>query len=225
VATRPAGRRALALVLVDAEGTEATAPLDQTIDGALDRFRAAIPEGVDAEISPYTALVYEARRDDGVHVGRRYALRQPPDEPWVLGADVMCAFTDCVQLRHSALAAHLSADTSERTLARALADFLTGTAGSGWGLHYYTGSMIAGEEPDRAAPAPQRQCSRLAVHLAMRPGNLDNDLGAVRKLGRRDRVTATRVQRGGEPQPERLPHLLDQPWQLSEPGPGGCVSF
>jgi hypothetical protein len=144
-AARRPGRRALALVLVDTEGTDAAAaPLERSIDDALDRLVAGLPEAVEAELSPYTAIVYEPPAGGGVHVGRRYTLRHPPDQPWLVAADLVCGFADYVQLRHSSLATHLSAGTAERTLARALYDFLHHRAGSRWGLHYYTGSVVSG---------------------------------------------------------------------------------
>jgi hypothetical protein len=144
-ARHPDRQHSLALVLVDAEGIDlAAAPLDRSLDDGLDRLLAGLPAAVEAEISPYTTVVYEQRGDGGVQVSRAYALRHLPDEPWLVAADVVCGFADYVQLRCSRLAARLADGGHERTLARALHDFLHQRAGSAWGLHYYTGSVVAG---------------------------------------------------------------------------------
>jgi thiamine pyrophosphate-dependent acetolactate synthase large subunit-like protein len=142
---RRRGRQALALVVVDAEGTDVSAAaLDRGVDDALGRMLACLPGSVEAEISPYTTMVYQQRGDNGVQTARRYTPRYGPAEPWIVAADTVCAFTDYVQVRHSGLAARLAAPTAERTLARALRDFLHQRAGSTWGLHYYTGSVVSG---------------------------------------------------------------------------------
>lgn len=144
-AERPAGRRALALVLVDAAGIDAgAAALDRSVDEALAALVAGLPSGVEAELSPYTVLVYEHPGDDRVQVARGYALRHAPDQPWLVAADLVCGLADFVQLRYSSLATHLGGRAGERTLARHLRDFLDQRAGSRWGLHYYTGSVVSG---------------------------------------------------------------------------------
>jgi thiamine pyrophosphate-dependent acetolactate synthase large subunit-like protein len=136
-------RRALALVLVDAATTSgATHPGDGWTDRLAALWRR-LPPTVEAEMSPYTTFVYDDH-DSGVQIARDYTVRHPAAEPWVLAADVVCAFTDFVQMRYSGLTAHLSGSSAPRTLALALHDFLRDHAGSSWGLHYFTGSTVSG---------------------------------------------------------------------------------
>lgn len=144
-ADRPALRQALALVLVDAAGIDAgAAALDRSVDEAVAGLMAGLPGDVEAELSPYTVLVYEQPVHDRVQAARGYALRHAPDQPWLVAADVVCGFADFVQLRYSSLATHLGTGATERALARCLHDFLHQRAGSRWGLHYYTGSVVSG---------------------------------------------------------------------------------
>lgn len=164
------GRDTLALLLVDATGPGVD-------PAALAELGAALPEGLDADLSGYTVHLYERPAAVGPGVATRLAAtgsaRQLPDEPWLLAADVIRALTDFVQIRHTA-ATLRSAAANPRLLARALPAFLTDRAGSDWGLHYYTGSMVSGliGQLERSAEAGGNPVLRGASEHALACGAL-----------------------------------------------------
>jgi hypothetical protein len=141
-------RCAIALVLVDGATAGVTTSGPTGSDGGwIDRLSElwqAVPPTVEAEMSPYTTFIYDGHDDSSIRTAHNYTLRHPAAEPWVLSADVVCAFTDFVQVRYSSLAAHLVGSSAPRTVALALHDFLYKRAGSSWGLHYFTGSIVSG---------------------------------------------------------------------------------
>ncbi|GAA3155488.1 hypothetical protein GCM10010521_49210 [Streptomyces rameus] len=145
----------LALVLVDAVAAGVSdEPLDTSLTDELDALRAALPPHVGFETSPYTVHVYDDGPAPRARIAQPHNRRRLPGDDWVLAADVICAFTDVVQLQHTAGALRASARTAPPALAGALADFLDSRATTPWGLHYYTGSVVSGliaELEDRAA--------------------------------------------------------------------------
>ncbi|GAA3039289.1 hypothetical protein GCM10020000_17030 [Streptomyces olivoverticillatus] len=66
----------------------------------------------------------------------------------MLSADVVCAFTDHVQVRHTGSALRTATRTGTSALATALHSFLGRQPGGPWGLHYYTGSVVSGTIAD-----------------------------------------------------------------------------
>lgn len=132
-----------ALLLVDA----GDAPHDgqvgpvgpDDVEGAL----RAWPATLRPEISPYGVYVYQQPGKPQIQPVVRYTLRQSPTEPWVLAADVVCAFTDHVEVRRVRPAMAAEATQEDTTLAVALHGFLTARAGSRWGLWSYTGSVVS----------------------------------------------------------------------------------
>ncbi|MGW0827532.1 hypothetical protein [Streptomyces sp. NPDC002845] len=99
------------------------------------------------------AVLYAEGRPHSTRVAHDPEVLQLPDEPWVLTADVARRFTDHIQRNHGHSALRSASRTGPPALARALYDFLTERAGSAWGLHYYTGSVVSGliDELDRLA--------------------------------------------------------------------------
>lgn len=156
---------ALSLVLIDAEGAALSAdPFDHSLPEALGRLADALPEPLRATLSAHSTYVYgtggEAPENlAAAQVARPYVLRALPADAWVLAADVICAFTDHVQLRHTGSALRAATKKGPSALAAALHDFLgrqPGAEGDGpWGLHYYTGSVVSGtiSDLDRLATA------------------------------------------------------------------------
>ncbi|WP_157855804.1 hypothetical protein [Streptomyces aureocirculatus] len=134
----------LALLLVDARAAGlSTDPLADTMDAALEEFLASLPAAVSADLSAYTVHVYDELDRSPVRLGRSYALKQLPEEPWLLAADVICAFADQTQFRHVAQVIR-AGSAPRRVLAQWLHSFLTARAEDTWGLHYYTGSIVTG---------------------------------------------------------------------------------
>ncbi|MFF8594003.1 hypothetical protein ACF061_21660 [Streptomyces sp. NPDC015220] len=134
----------LALLLVDAPSAGLdTDPLADTAQPALAEFFAALPREVAADRSAYSVHVYDRLDRSPVRLGRPYALKQTPDRPWLLAADVICAFADQAQYRHVARVIRAQS-APRRMLAQWLHSFLTARAGDAWGLHYYTGSIVTG---------------------------------------------------------------------------------
>lgn len=130
-----------ALLFVDAADDAPSGPV-----GA-DAVEAAIrawPAAVRPELSPYGIYVYQQPVKPQVQPVVRYTLRQHPTESWVLAADVVCAFTDHVEVRRVRPAVAAGTDQDDTTLARALHGFLTARAGSRWALWSYTGSVVSG---------------------------------------------------------------------------------
>ncbi|MCX4904255.1 hypothetical protein [Streptomyces sp. NBC_00878] len=142
------------LLLVDAAGAGlGAAPLEATVAEAVDRLAAVLPRVPgDRPPVPRTA-VYAEGPPHSVRVAQDHEVLQLPDEPWVLTADVVRRFTDHVQQTHGSSALRSASRTGPPALARALHGFLTEQAGSAWGLHYYTGSVVSGliDELDRLA--------------------------------------------------------------------------
>ncbi len=172
------GRDTLALLLVDASDTGPHPAVSaEALGGTLADLRAALPEELDADLSGYTVHVYERPGPVGAGTAARLAapgtVRHLPDEPWLLAADVVGALTDFVQIRHTA-ATQRSAAEAPRLLARALPAFLTERAGSAWGLHYYTGSMVSGliGQLERTAEAGGNPVLRGASEHALACGAL-----------------------------------------------------
>ena len=136
----------LALLCVDADGLGlSTDPFDARLDDALRLFFDTLPDRLHAELSPYSTVVYGDDIAHAAHVARPYVLRavRTPSHVATLAADTIVQFTDHVQLQ--LVHRRLHSPTRGRTvLANALADFLTTQAGDRWGLHTYTGSIVAG---------------------------------------------------------------------------------
>jgi len=169
VAGPEAGRPVLALLLVD----DSAGPGAVTGE-ALAGLRAQLPEGIEADWSAYTVHVYRRPGPAGAtRVAAPWTLRQLPSEPWLLAADVVRALTDFAQLRHTA-ATMRAASAAPHLLAGALHGFLTARAGSAWGLHYYTGSLVSGliDELERSAEAGGNPVLRGASEHALACGAL-----------------------------------------------------
>jgi hypothetical protein len=91
-----AGR--IAMLIVDADSwpqpPDALGP--DTIEAAISRW----PTETRPEVSPYGVYVYHQPGKHQVQPAVRYTWRQLPVEHWVLAADLVCAFTDYVEVRH-----------------------------------------------------------------------------------------------------------------------------
>ncbi|MGH3310341.1 MAG: hypothetical protein ACRDP3_07115 [Streptomyces sp.] len=149
------GDDVLALVLVSAgpDGVPAAPRDDGGLGAGLAELREALTADVRREFSPYTVFVYDEAPLGPALLAHPYTRRQLPALPWVLAADVICAFTDYVQLGYSGSALRGAAPSAPALLCDELAGFLDERAGSGWGLHYYTGSVVSGLIADLEAHA------------------------------------------------------------------------
>ncbi|MFE9427617.1 hypothetical protein ACFYNO_32125 [Kitasatospora sp. NPDC006697] len=136
----------LALLLVDAAAAGlSTDPLADTVGPALRELGERLPAGVRADLSAYTVHVYTGAAGAAAEarLAPAHSVRQLPDQPGLLAADVVRALADFVQF-HDAADALRGAAPARRALADALTGFLGARSGSAWGLHYYTGSMVTG---------------------------------------------------------------------------------
>lgn len=114
-ATHPA---ALARVLVDAVAADVSAePLDGARTDELDSLRAALPAHVGYEPSPDTVHVYDDAPAPRARIAEPHNRRRPPGSAWAPAADLICAFTDVIRLRHSGGALRSSARTAPPVLA------------------------------------------------------------------------------------------------------------
>lgn len=133
---------ATVLCLIDATtavaGDDADCRLDTTID-ILQGLQYARGIGV----SPYSAIVYDEFDSERVYSRTLCTGRALPEQDWVLAAETVQVFTDLIQARHTNTKAVLPHTEPAATLATALTEFLTEHAGSTWGLHFFTGSIVS----------------------------------------------------------------------------------
>jgi len=99
----------------------------------------ALPAHVTFQPSPASVHVY-TEPDDVALAAEPWTTRWLPADEWVIEADLVCAFTDAIQNHH---ADRLRAQPRPTALSTALAAFLDEQADNRWGLHYYTGSVVA----------------------------------------------------------------------------------
>ncbi|WP_158711041.1 hypothetical protein [Streptomyces albus] len=149
------GEDVLALVLVDAAsaGIPAGSGDGGVLGAGLGELREALAPDVRRAFTPYTVFVYDEDPLGTVVIAHPYTRRQLPSRPWVLAADVICAFTDFVQTGSAGAAVRDAAPGRATLLGGELAGFLDERAGPRWGLHYYTGSVVAGLIGDLEAHA------------------------------------------------------------------------
>jgi hypothetical protein len=134
------GRSVLTLLVLDHHDYRyrETAPGDLNED--LAKLALALGDSVEFEAGPNTVQVYTGPDTSVRYAVEHFTPRWMPPQPWVVAADIACAFTDSVQLHCNA---RLRRPMKPSTMANAIVDFLTAQAGSDWGLHYYTGSGVA----------------------------------------------------------------------------------
>ncbi|MFD9622361.1 hypothetical protein ACFWB2_34665 [Streptomyces virginiae] len=138
-------KRLKCLILIDGRTLEPsdTAPeemADKTgmlVDYILTRF----------PFSHCEAVAYEEKSDFGLDFARAHTPRIYPSQDWILGADFVCCYTDFVQNR-VANPLRVGRKRTTSVLRDPLTRFLDGKAGSHWGLHYFTGSVVAGTIAD-----------------------------------------------------------------------------
>jgi 3-acetyloctanal synthase len=130
----------LTLLVVDHSVHRHRVLTPQTMAERLAKLEAALPEHISFQPSPVTVQVYTEPDRDALLAVDGHAVRWRPAEDWVITADLTCSFTDSVQ---SHLTGRFGAGTEHSALAAALAAFLDLQAAESWGLHYYTGSVIA----------------------------------------------------------------------------------
>lgn len=130
------------LFIVDAasavSGADVNARLDATAD-VLYRMQDEFGVG----LSPYSVMVYDDLDEEQVYSRTQCTSRKTPEHEWVLVAETVRAFTDLVQARYANIRAMLPDTEAPATLATELTGFLTEQAGSVWGLHFFTGSIIS----------------------------------------------------------------------------------
>ncbi|MFF0488789.1 hypothetical protein ACFYTQ_07175 [Nocardia sp. NPDC004068] len=116
----------------------------------LAELAAALPETIEFEPSPTTVQIYTDPHVDPFVALERFTPRWRPAQDWVVTADIACAITDSV---HAHRTDRFRPDLGRSTVAAALAAFLDQRAGDAWGLHYYTGSVVASFIDDLAEHA------------------------------------------------------------------------
>ncbi|HET6501392.1 MAG TPA: hypothetical protein VFG87_11585 [Amycolatopsis sp.] len=147
---RPWSSGVTVLFLVDATSAVSGGSVQSRLDATTAALYAVQGEfGIG--LSPYSVLVFDEHDDDHVYSRILCNARQLPDDDYVLAADTIRAFTDLVQTRHANSRAVLPETEPPAALARAFTTFLTRQAGSAWGLHFFTGSIIAKLIQDTAA--------------------------------------------------------------------------
>ncbi|PZH08069.1 hypothetical protein C1I97_16795 [Streptomyces sp. NTH33] len=131
----------LALVLVGTDGPDRQS--DEAVAAGLALLGPAL-DGVRHTFTSRTVLVYDRAPLGRTLLAGPYGRRRLPDRDWVLASDVVVAFTDWVQLDYASPALRGLSATGPSLLGEELAAFLHARAGSRWGLHYYTGSVVSG---------------------------------------------------------------------------------
>jgi thiamine pyrophosphate-dependent acetolactate synthase large subunit-like protein len=131
----------LTLLVIDHPDFRASAvAAANCIDEQLAKLASVLPDRVSFNPSPSTVQLH-TDPPAGAHLGiGPFALRWPSSERWAAVADLICSFTDSVQVEQMS---RLHLPTPPTTLATEIAAFLDDRAGSSWGLHYYTGSVVA----------------------------------------------------------------------------------
>lgn len=140
--TLPWRSAATVLFLVDAASAVQEPDVDSRLDVVLNELNRA-RDRFGIGLSPYSVLVYDDLNSDRVYSRTLCTTRKMPDEPWVLAAEAVSAFTDLVQARHTNAKAMLPETEAPATLATELTRFLTTESGQRWGLHFFTGSIIS----------------------------------------------------------------------------------
>jgi hypothetical protein len=131
------------LLLIDREEEEAQ---DSSLfDSRLKEAVATLPPTVRAELSIYHCRIYAQSMLSSLHYARPYSRRQCPAEAGALVADMIAGIADLAEARlvRSIGTGRLSGAAKPTALGSALFDFLTARAGSRWGLHSYTGSVVS----------------------------------------------------------------------------------
>jgi thiamine pyrophosphate-dependent acetolactate synthase large subunit-like protein len=149
-AVATAGPGVIALLVVDHLDHRYRPVTPPVMAERLHKLAADLPTDVLFEPSPVTVQVYTDRDTDLALAVDLYTRRWTPAEEWVVVADLACAFTDSIQARQLS---RYGGDPEPSTLAATLAEFLDRQAGNSWGVHYYTGSVVAQfiEDLDRHA--------------------------------------------------------------------------
>ncbi|MDX2679224.1 hypothetical protein [Streptomyces soliscabiei] len=106
----------------------------------LESLTAALPGHITFEPSPLSVHLYGEPGATLAYEAGLFTRRWMPDEDWVVATDLVCAFTDSLQMTTMERFRRTSTASG---LATALANFLQAEAGARWGLHYYTGSVVA----------------------------------------------------------------------------------
>ncbi|MGW4589311.1 hypothetical protein [Amycolatopsis thermoflava] len=148
---RPWSASTTALFVVDARAVAGETADDRllAVTGAL----ATLAREFDLALSSYSTVVYDEHDAARTYARTDVTARGFPAEEWVLAAEVISTFTDLVQARHFNQQAPLPGTEPRSSLAAALAEFLTRQAGTEWGFHFYTGSVVAKLIEDLAAIA------------------------------------------------------------------------
>ncbi|MET8042738.1 hypothetical protein ABZU25_17995 [Micromonospora sp. NPDC005215] len=133
------GRSLLALLVIDHAEHRRPAISGDDLDRRL-RSAAAGLDAVEFRPSPGTVHRYVEADDQVAFAAGLCTIRWPPTRPWVVAADLVCSFTDALQLDGFS---RFHGTPPTGFLAEALAGFLTRQAGAGWGLHSYTGSVVS----------------------------------------------------------------------------------
>ncbi|MEU4997059.1 hypothetical protein [Streptomyces sp. NPDC021622] len=130
----------LSLLLLDHADYRYRMTSPDELNEQLAKLSLAIGESAEFEPSPYSVHVYTDQDVESFYSVELFTPRWMPAEPWVVAADVACAFVDSIQLHSNS---RLRPAMKPSSIADSIADFLTAQAGSAWGLHYYTGSGVA----------------------------------------------------------------------------------
>lgn len=142
----------LTLLIVDHQDHRYRVTEPGALEGQLTALADTLPTSIDFVPSPSSVQVYTAPNVDPFISLECFAPRWRPDHDWVIVADIACAVVDSVQTHRTN---RFRPDPGPSAMAAALAEFLDNEAGAEWGLHYYTGSVVASFIDDLAEHARQ----------------------------------------------------------------------
>jgi thiamine pyrophosphate-dependent acetolactate synthase large subunit-like protein len=130
----------ITLLVIDHPAHRYSALAATALEEHLVKITDLLPDGIQFTPSPATVQVY-TESDEATLAVEQFTPRWPAQQPWVTAADIVCTFTDSVQQHQTR---RMRQGVAASTLGGALADFLDTRATKQWGLHYYTGSVVAG---------------------------------------------------------------------------------
>jgi len=130
----------LALLVIDHQDYRKPVISAPTADEELAKLASSLPDRIDFAPSPATVQVYTEPDSVAVLSVEPFTRRWLPSQEWVITADLICSLTDSIQGHQLE---RFTGRTGTGSVVSALTDFLDEQAGSNWGVHSYTGSVVS----------------------------------------------------------------------------------
>ncbi|MBF6331947.1 hypothetical protein [Nocardia transvalensis] len=130
----------LTLLIVDHRDYRYPVTSPGVLQDQLTELAAVLPASIEFEVSPSSVQVYTEPHLDPFVSLECFTPRWPPEHEWIIVADIACAVVDSVQAHRTK---RFRPDLGPSAVGGALAEFLDNEAGTEWGLHYFTGSVVA----------------------------------------------------------------------------------